>query len=1526
MVSVLWGGALPAVAQSDSDNSYIVDLIESGLSSEDRQIKLHGIEGLLASEATVQSITIADKTGVWLTVRNAKIVWSRLALIRGRLQIDELTAEAIEVVRKPVAAANALPSPEARSFTVPELPLTVNVGALTVGRISLAREIMGQAAEISVTGRAALEGGGLDLDLAVARLDVPEARIAVAVQYAPGGTDVAVDISAQEPEGGLVASLLGVPGEPALDLSLRGSGPVTDLELVLDLKANKLRQVEGTIRLDDAPGGLAFDVDMTGRLAFLVTGEMRPFFKGESTLNIVGRQLPGGGMELSDLAIATASLSLGGNFATTPDGFLRRAALKGQLGDGVSQTVLPFANGAASVRELRLVLNYGDAGADVWDGAIVGNALIAGDLSAAEFGLDLGGVAQNLDQPEARLVTLTAEGGFQGLRGATPDLSRALGQALDVTLATKWQAGKPFAIDVARIEGNGTQIDLKGVLEKLSFKGDARVEIARLTPFAGLVGRDLKGGLSLAVDGSVTPLTGAFDLGIKGQSSQLKLDMGQADRLLAGETQLSGRVSRDENGFRTDDLRLSNDQMDLRSNGFLASDKADLSFRVVLNELADLTKSASGAVRFEGTARGTDGRIALNSAIIAEDAVVLDRPLTGLRAGFTGTLEDGALDGLLTGRGRFGEGAIALVGKLAASGQSQSITDLVFRVGPSSITGSVARDADGLLSGSVGIETPDVSDLAALALVEATGTVAANLTFLPNDLGQQITARGRLGDLVIPQAQIKTADMRLIVQNAFGVPGVIGAVDFRNARVGGVAIQRGRASAALEGPSTAFDAQMDLENGTEIGLNGTLTALEDGYELVLARLGLDGAGPGISLANPASLRVRGASVEIETLDLAVGDGTIAARGQIDENFDLALDLRDVPLAIGNAVVDDLGAEGLVSATARVTGAVSDPQIAFEGQARAISTRLLREADLPPFDLMASGESADRGMEVAADLDGPGNFSANLAGYLPFDRGQMDLTGGLSRFPLALVDALAGQPGLRGTVDGTFGVAGRLTKPRLRFDLSANDVSARLARQNGIAPVSAVAQGSFANDTIILPDARITGGGGMDFRISGRIPLLLDGLDVAASGSVPLRIANVALARSGIQTQGTATMDMRATGRLAVPVLSGTARVDGATVTASRLNLRLEDLNADLDLSADRVTVRSLNARGNRGGTLSASGFVSASTRNGLPVDIRLSLAQFDYSDARLIATTIDGDLNLTGTLMRRPLLRGNLGLSPLEITIPNRLPQSTGFSIDVRHINTPAQVAETLRRARTVQTTDEDTGSDGAVELDITVNAPNRVFVRGRGLDAELGGQVRVTGRLPNYKPNGRFELVRGRLALLGQRINLTSGAIILTGTRIPDLQMEARVVTDEMEATFFMEGPASGPDLRFTSVPDLPDDEILARVLFGRAISELSALQVARLAAAVGELSGRTGGGVFEKIRQATGLDDLDFQTAEDGTTSLQVGKYIQENVYSTIEADNLGNSKATINLDINDNVTARGSVGSDGNTTIGIFFEKDY
>lgn len=1519
-------GAAQAQDEGGEDNSYFVNLIQDGLSTDDRQIRLIGIDGLLSSDATVEKITVADSEGIWLTINEAEIIWSRLALLGGNLRIDNLTAASIEITRRPVASGPSLPSPEARKFEIPELPLSVNIAALEVGRISLAEAVAGHAAEISVSGALSLEEGGLDARLDMQRLDMAGAFIKVAATYAPGGDAVSVDLEVSEPANGLLATVMAIPDRPALDLTVKGSGAVDNLALDIALLADKSRQVEGTLQLDDAPGGLGFDLDVEGRLSFMVGPEIRPFFSGESRLRAAGRQLAGGGFALDTLSLKTAALGLDGSLETTPDGFLRRAQVEGNLGDGVSQSVLPFGDGAVSVREARLRLDFGNRTDNTWTGSIAGTALIAGDISAAELDIALGGVAEALDDPANRVVTLTAEGGLRGVRGATPDLSRALGQALDIVMAVKWRATEPVAIDVARISGNGTELDVTGVIEDLGFTGEAAVRIDRLEPFAGLSGRDLKGGMNLALKGRVEPLTGSFDLTADGTSQALKLDIGQADALLAGQTRLTGRVLRDENGFRTNDLSLSNDQMELRSDGFLASDAADLSFSVDLNDMRDLTRQARGALRVDGTAKGQGGIIALETAIRVDDGVLLDRPLRGMRAGFTGGLERGTLTGLLSGVGRFGEGVLSLVGQVQADASRQELRDFLLRVGPSALSGDLLRDQDGFLTGAIDLASEDISDLAALALQDAGGRVNARLAFQPNDLGQQITAQALMRQVTMPGAEISNGEARVIVQNAFGVPGVIGTAEFGKAQIGGVAVRRGRAGASLSGKTTRFDANVDLENGTELLTGGTLTAMPAGYALELERLDLRGTEPGMALRAPAQLVVNEGGVEVRSFDLGIGAGSVTARGRINDGYDMALEIAEVPLAIGNAIVDDLGARGTVSGTARLSGTRSAPQIAFDLAASEVSSTLLAQADLPPFELSVTGESEGNGLRIGADLSGPANFDATVAGYVPLDGGQADLEGKLSRFPLALIDRVAGKPGLRGTVDGTFGIAGRLNRPRVRFDLDGAGLSAAVVRENGIPPFAAEVEGSFFNDTITLPVARITGGGGMNFSLSGRIPLGLDGLDVAAEGIVPLSVANVAMARSGMRASGNLDIDARASGRLSAPVLSGRANLSGGTFTASRLNLRLEQIDAALDLSADRVSIRSLSARGSRGGRVSASGYVSIDPRAGLPADIDVRIRELNYTDAKLITATISGDLALRGALSRSSTLSGDVTVSPLEIAIPSRLPRDSGFSIDVRHVNASPAVRRTLARAanRVFGTSDEN--GNGRISLDLTVSAPNQVFVRGRGLDAELGGTVRVTGTLPNYKPNGRFDLIRGRLALLGQRIDLTSGAILLTGTKIPDLMMEARVVTGEVEATFSMEGAASAPEMRFSSVPDLPDDEILARVLFRRSISELSPLQVARLAAAVGQLAGRTGSGVIDQIREATGLDDLDFRTGEDGTTTVQAGKYIQDNIYSTIEADNLGNSRATINLDINDHVTARGALDNSGNTSFGVFFEKDY
>lgn len=78
--------------------------------------------------------------------------------------------------------------------------------------------------------------------------------------------------------------------------------------------------------------------------------------------------------------------------------------------------------------------------------------------------------------------------------------------------------------------------------------------------------------------------------------------------------------------------------------------------------------------------------------------------------------------------------------------------------------------------------------------------------------------------------------------------------------------------------------------------------------------------------------------------------------------------------------------------------------------------------------------------------------------------------------------------------------------------------------------------------------------------------------------------------------------------------------------------------------------------------------------------------------------------------------------------------------------------------------------------------------------------------------------------------------------------------------------------------------------------------------------------------LRGATGLDDLDVVTDSEGNAAVRAGRYIQDNIYLGVEAGAQGTTRGTINLDITENLKARGAMGSDGDSSLGVFYERDY
>ena len=120
----------------DEDKGYLTTLIEDNLSGGGRDVNIVGFAGALSSEATIEEMTIADVDGVWLTLSDVVLTWNRGALLRGAIDVEQLRAAQITVARPPITE-DAGPTPEAQPFALPELPVSVTLGALEIDQISL---------------------------------------------------------------------------------------------------------------------------------------------------------------------------------------------------------------------------------------------------------------------------------------------------------------------------------------------------------------------------------------------------------------------------------------------------------------------------------------------------------------------------------------------------------------------------------------------------------------------------------------------------------------------------------------------------------------------------------------------------------------------------------------------------------------------------------------------------------------------------------------------------------------------------------------------------------------------------------------------------------------------------------------------------------------------------------------------------------------------------------------------------------------------------------------------------------------------------------------------------------------------------------------------------------------------------------------------------------------------------------------------------------------------------------------------
>jgi len=520
------------------------------------------------------------------------------------------------------------------------------------------------------------------------------------------------------------------------------------------------------------------------------------------------------------------------------------------------------------------------------------------------------------------------------------------------------------------------------------------------------------------------------------------------------------------------------------------------------------------------------------------------------------------------------------------------------------------------------------------------------------------------------------------------------------------------------------------------------------------------------------------------------------------------------------------------------------------------------------------------------------------------------------------------PGLlsSGRIDAQADLHGSLTAPEGEAQVDARGI--RFAGDAGTAlpGVDLRAGLQLHGDTGNL-DAALTAGTDSHLTLRGTLPFdLAAKLDLALGGTLNVALISPLLEARGLQAAGSLAVAANVTGTPAAPEIGGTLMLSKGSLHDYTYGTDLTAITASISGSDGALKIDSMTARAVNG-TLSMTGTLGV-LQPKLPVDLQLTAKNAQPIASALVTATVDGDLHVHGTARERLDIDGRIEVDRATIGIPRSLPPNVAV-LDVRRRGRPPAVKATQL----------------VVGLKVDVHATPKILVQGRGLDAYLGGDLKIGGTTDAPVVAGAFDLDRGSFSIAGATLTFTSGRVSFDeddpkNKFDPTLDFVATSqVTSPTTAnvTLAVTGLATAPRFTFSSDPSLPQDEILAGLLFNTNAANLSAVQLAQIGAALAVLSGVGGDGGFNPIlslQKSLGLDRLTVAqdttpTATGGTTnagySVAAGRYVSKRIYVEGKQSTTGTTQVQVDVDLTKHLKLQTRLGNGTATTQGTTPEND-
>ena len=406
-------------------------------------------------------------------------------------------------------------------------------------------------------------------------------------------------------------------------------------------------------------------------------------------------------------------------------------------------------------------------------------------------------------------------------------------------------------------------------------------------------------------------------------------------------------------------------------------------------------------------------------------------------------------------------------------------------------------------------------------------------------------------------------------------------------------------------------------------------------------------------------------------------------------------------------------------------------------------------------------------------------------------------------------------------------------------------------------------------------------------------------------------------------QGRVDAALKLGGTIADPTATGDIMLHDGRYMNLEMGTVLDKLMLRLEATRQEVRLVEGSATDGGSGKVTASGTIGLDPDGDFPIRLDVKADKATLVRRTDVTATASGNLSFAKD-GKSSLLQGNIRADNVDAILVD-MSSPDVVNLKVTEIGSDGQVIKVPQQQ-------EPEVSPAATMLDIDVHIPGQAFIRGRGLDSEWKGDLKVTGPISDPEIVGTFNVVRGNFKFAGRNFELQRGQVSFQGGKKidPDLNVQAVYEVQDLTATALITGPSSEPKVTLSSTPSYPQDEIVSRILFGSSVADLTPLQAVQLAEAIRGL-GKPGGGLLGSARNVVGLDVLQVGSGQPGggieSTTITGGKYIAKNIYLEVEAAPDGSQEQVgVDVGLTKHLSVQSEVSPQQGSRVGLKWKRDY